>query len=118
MNDKKTEETAKGLVFECEIDEPPQKVWRAISIPEFREHWLPGQALADPEATSVRSGEEVRYRMRDNDPPFLESVVTFQISLNASGGTSFRVIHELADTTVNRMAMAANSNRTPVMRAA
>jgi uncharacterized protein YndB with AHSA1/START domain len=56
--------------------------------------------------------------MRDNDPPFLESVVTFQISPNASGGTSFRVIHELADTTVNRMAMAANSNSTPVMRAA
>jgi uncharacterized protein YndB with AHSA1/START domain len=118
MNDKKTEEAAKGLVFECEIDEPPQKVWRAISIPGYRENWLPKQALADPEATSVTPEKEIRYRMRDDDPPFLESVVTIQISPNASGGTSFRVIHELADARVSRMAVAANCNSTPLMLAA
>ncbi|PZM17241.1 SRPBCC family protein [Rhizobium tubonense] len=118
MTDKKTEETAKGLVFECEIDEPPQKVWRAISIPAFRENWLPKQALADPEATSVTPGQEVRYRMRDDDPPFLESVVTFQISPNAAGGTSFRVIHEIADARIAPTTVAANSNSTPVMLAA
>ena len=118
MNGEKTAEIVSGLVFECEIDEPPQKVWRAISIPEFRENWLPKRALADPEATSVTPGQEIRYRMRDDDPPFLESVVTIQISPNANGGTSFRVIHELADARVSRMAVAANSNSTISMLAA
>jgi uncharacterized protein YndB with AHSA1/START domain len=118
MNDKKTEEAAKGLVFECEIDEPPQKVWRAISIPGYRENWLPKQALADPEATSVTPGQEIQYRMRDDDPPFLESLVTIQISPNSTGGTSFRVIHQIADARFNRTVAAANSNSTPAMRAA
>jgi uncharacterized protein YndB with AHSA1/START domain len=118
MNDKKTEEAAKSLVFECEIDEPPQKVWRAISIPGYRENWLPKQALADPEATSVTPGQEIRYRMRDDDPPFLESVVTIQISPNATGGTSFRVIHEIADVRFSRKTVAANSNGAPLMHAA
>ncbi len=30
-----------GIELEYDLDEPPQKVWRAISIPAFREHWLP-----------------------------------------------------------------------------
>lgn len=119
MNDGKTEEHEKGIELEYEIDEPPQKVWRAISIPEFRENWLPKEALADPEATSLTPGQEVRYRMRESDPPFLESVVTFRISPNATGGTSLRIIHELASTSFNQMTMAAaNNNGTPVMLAA
>jgi uncharacterized protein YndB with AHSA1/START domain len=118
MNDRKSDETAKGLVFECEIDEPPQKVWRAISIPGFREHWLPKQALADPDATSVTPEKEIRYRMRDDDPPFIESLVTIQISPNAAGGTSFRVIHEISDVRLSRKTVAANSNDTLLMNAA
>ena len=42
MNDGKTGDPARSLVLDYEIDAPPQKVWRAISIPELREHWLPG----------------------------------------------------------------------------
>lgn len=118
MNDGKAGQAAESLMLEYEIDEPPQKVWRAISIPEFREHWLPKEALADPEATLLTPGEEVRYRMRDRDPPFLESVVTFRISPNANGGTSLRIIHELADARPGRRATAANSNGRPVMLAA
>lgn len=78
MNDVKTEKH--DIELEYDFDEPPQKVWRAISIPEFRESWLPSDALADPEATSVTPGQEVRYRMRDNAPPFLESTVTFTVT--------------------------------------
>jgi uncharacterized protein YndB with AHSA1/START domain len=118
MNDGKAGRATASLMLEYELDEPPQKVWRAISIPEFREHWLPKEALADPEATSLTPGEEVRYRMRDREPPFLESVVTFRISPNADGGTSLRIIHELADARPGRAASAANSNGPPVMLAA
>ena len=110
MTDGKTDDHDKGIELEYEIDEPPHKVWRAISIPEFRENWLPKEALADPEATSLTPGHEVRYRMRESDPPFLESVVTFRIAPNATGGTSLRIIHELADARFDRMTRAAANN--------
>jgi len=119
MNRGKTEEQKNGIELEYELDEPPQKVWRAISIPEFREHWLPKEALADPEADSVTPGEEIRYRMRDSAPPFLESTVTFRIAPNAAGGTSLRIIHELTGVRFDRMATtAANNNSLPFMLAA
>jgi uncharacterized protein YndB with AHSA1/START domain len=118
MNDKKIDEAAKCLVFAYEIDAPPQKVWRAISIPGYREHWLPKQALADPEASSVTPGKEIKYRMRDDDPPFLESLVTIQISPNGTGGTSLRVVHEISDERLSSKTIAANSNDTAVMLAA
>lgn len=117
MNNGKTEEREHDIELEYDLDEPPQKVWRAISIPEFRESWLPSDALADPEATAVTPGQEVRYRMRDNAPPFLESTVTFTVTPNASGGTSLRIIHRLTDARFDRMTSAANSNG-PFMLAA
>ncbi|MBP1847586.1 uncharacterized protein YndB with AHSA1/START domain [Rhizobium petrolearium] len=113
MNDVKNEEQKNGIELEYELAEPPQKVWRAISIPEFRENWLPKEALADPEATSVTPGEEVRYRMRDSTPPFLESTVTFRIVPNAAGGTSLRIIHELRNASFAQNATAAANNNSP-----
>ncbi|WCK14430.1 SRPBCC domain-containing protein [Agrobacterium tumefaciens] len=108
-----------GIELEYDLDEPPQKVWRAISIPAFREHWLPKEALAEPEAIRITPGKEVCYRMRDDVPPFLESTVTFRIASNASGGTSLRVIHELPITSSGRMTKAAaNHNRSPIKLAA
>jgi len=119
MNDGKTEERRNGIELEFNLDEAPEKVWRAISIPEFRESWLSKEALADPEATSVTPGQEARYRMRDNTPPFLESTVTFRIAPNATGGTSLRIIHELTDARFDLTTKAAaNSNSTILMLAA
>jgi uncharacterized protein YndB with AHSA1/START domain len=118
MNDEKTEKKD-GIELEYELNEPPQKVWRAISIPEFRDSWLPKEALADPDATSVVPGQEVRYKLRDNTPPFLESTVTFRIAPNPTGGTSLRIIHELTDVRFDRMTRAAANNNSPIlMRAA
>lgn len=113
MNDVKNEEQENGIELEYELDEPPQKVWRAISIPEFRQSWLPKEALADPEATFVALGEEIRYRMRDNAPPFLESTVTFRIIPNAAGGTSLRIIHELKNASIAQTATTAANNNSP-----
>lgn len=56
--------------------------------------------------------------MRESDPPFLESVVTFRIVPNATGGTSLRIIHELTDVRFVRMSSAAaNNNSLPLMLA-
>jgi uncharacterized protein YndB with AHSA1/START domain len=116
MSETEADTTTKDLVFEYELDAPPEKVWRAISIPAFRDKWLPNEALVDADPISSAPGEEVRYRMREDEPPFLESVVTFQVRPNADGSTRLRIIHELIGA--QRMPRAANSNGPCLMRAA
>lgn len=119
MNDMETEGQTMELVLEYQLDAPPAKVWRAISIPAFRDEWLPNDALAGAEPVSSTQDEEIRYRMRDDEPPFLESVVTFQVSPNAVGGTILRIIHALVDARLERCSSeAANDDRPCLMRAA
>ncbi|WP_257167958.1 SRPBCC domain-containing protein [Bradyrhizobium sp. SRS-191] len=119
MTDLEAGRQGDDLVLDYELDAPPEKVWRAISIPAFREAWLPSGDLADAAPISSTSGEEVRYRMRDDAPPYLESIVTFQVTPNADGGTRLRIIHGLPATMrMSCMPPAANSNTRSLMRAA
>ncbi|MEJ2623299.1 MAG: hypothetical protein P8Z80_01765 [Pseudolabrys sp.] len=119
MNNEKAKKRTNGIELEYEFDESPQKIWRAITVPALREQWLPKEALADSEAVSITPGEEVRYRMRDRAPPYLESTVTFRIAPNPSGGTSLWVTHELTDLRYSRMTKAAaNGNSPAIMLAA
>jgi uncharacterized protein YndB with AHSA1/START domain len=120
MNDNmEPQEPAEELVFEYELDAPLEKVWRAISVPALRERWLPSGALADAEPLASVPREEVSYRMRDSEPPFLESMVTFQVLPNAVGGTKLRIIHGPADARLERQPpRAANNNGPCLMRAA
>ena len=119
MNDQMAKAQENGFEQQYDLDAPPEKVWRAISIAEFREKWLPKDILADPESVSETPGEQVRYRLRDDTPPFLESFVTFTIAPNAAGGTSLRIIHELTGATVERLSRSvANANSPTLMLAA
>ena len=119
MNEEKVEERGGGVELAFDLDDPPQKVWRAISIPEFRERWLPKESLAHPDAITAIPGQEICYRWRDDSPPFLESTVTFTIAPNATGGTCLRIVHELTNAGFDRMArVAANSNSPPLMKLA
>ncbi|MEP2703510.1 MAG: hypothetical protein ABJQ71_08745 [Roseibium sp.] len=105
--------------LEYEIDEAPEKVWRAISIPEYCERWLPRSDLAHLEPACFQPGSSVSYRMREGQPPHLESTVTFRIFPGQSGGTILRIIHVLDD--VKRADWdrdAANCNLQAVMMAA
>lgn len=86
-----------ALVLDYDLDAPPEKVWRAISVPALREQWLPDGALADPEPLAATPGVEIRYRMRETLPPCLASVVTFQLSPNADGGTRLTIVHRPDD---------------------
>ncbi len=119
MNDVKAKAQQTGFEQRYELDAPPEKVWRAISIAEFRRKWLPQEALADPHSVSETPGKEIRYRLRDDAPPYLESFVTFEIAPNTSGGTSLRIIHELTGATFERLMISvANSNSPTMMLAA
>lgn len=113
----KKPETEK-LVQEYDLDAEPEKVWRAISLDEYRTQWFADAGPDSSQIVSAKPGEEVSYRMRDDEPPFLESVVTFQIAPNQSGGTALRIIHEIADRQPARRPQAANGNGQPLMLAA
>ena len=97
------------LVLEYDLDAPPAKVWRAVTIPALRERWLPDRDLAGAEPESTIAGEEVRYRLRDSEPPFRESHVIFRIEPNEDGGTRFRIIQQACDISA-KLPQAANSN--------
>ncbi|WP_186416666.1 SRPBCC domain-containing protein [Bosea sp. CS1GBMeth4] len=114
MSESDTQDPTRQLVFEYQLDAPPEKVWRALSIPAFRERWLPARA----EALSAVPGEEVRYRLREEEPPFLESVVTFRLA-PSEGGTELRIIHGLTDARLaEQRPPPANSNQPLMARAA
>jgi len=116
MNDRTSDPKARGLVLEYDLDAPPEKVWRAISIPAFRERWLPDGQLADAVPVSTVPGAEIRYRMRDDEPPYLESLVAFQLRPNDAGGTTLRIVHGLDDARLKPQ--AGNDNGRVLMRAA
>ncbi len=119
MSESEAKDRTDQLVFEYAFEAPPEKVWRAVCLPEFRRKWLPDDALADPEPVSSVPGREVCYRMVDDAPPFFNSMVTFQIEPGAHGGTLFRIVHRLTDVRLlPGLAPAANSNGQSLMRAA
>lgn len=114
MSESDTPNPARQLVFAYQLDAPPEKVWRALSIPAFRERWLP----AEVEAVSAVPGEAVCYRLTEEEPPFLESVVTFRLA-PSEGGTELRIIHGLTDARLAGQRPApANSNQPLMLRAA
>ncbi|MCV3271000.1 SRPBCC family protein [Roseobacter sinensis] len=88
-----TDET--DLVLDYDLDAPPEKVRRAVTIPEFREQWLPTEDLADP--TPVERGARVSYDMKE-EAPWPDSRVSFEISPNERGGTRLRVVHRMTRT--------------------
>ncbi|BDE73386.1 SRPBCC domain-containing protein [Delftia lacustris] len=106
MSDMDTDDAARELVQEYALDAPPEKVWRALSIPELRAQWLPGTEHAEPLRQVPQ--QELRLRLREAEPPFLESTVDLQISPGADGGTLLRIVHVLTDARVQPAREAAN----------
>ena len=98
-----------ALVLEYEFDAPPAKVWRAVTIPALRERWLPDCDLAGAVPESTIAGEEVRYRLRDSEPPFRESHVIFRIEPHEDGGTRLRITQQPCDITT-KLPQPANTN--------
>lgn len=92
-----------ALVLEYRLDAPPGKVWRALSIPALREHWLPGSGAARP--LSAQPPRELELALREAGPPFLESTVRFVLRPDAGGGTRLTIVHALA---LQRRREAAN----------
>ena len=116
MSDPRHETEDKAeIALEVELDAKPEKVWRAIALPAFRERWLPQADLAEPEPIASIPGVEVRYRMREQGAPFSDSTVTFRIEPGPQGGALLRIIHRMEGDARGR---SANDNLRPLSLAA
>ncbi|RWN20333.1 MAG: ATPase [Mesorhizobium sp.] len=117
-----------ALEFEYELAEPPEKVWRALTVPELLAAWMmPNDispaignrfAFAGPETPveceilDAEPGKLLRYSWREQpgdaarqDP--LDSTVTFTLARTVSGGTHLRIVHDgFARKTMPAVAMA------------
>ena len=109
---------SRRLEFDYKLDAPCEKVWRAISIADIRESWLPGVNLRDAKPGRNIPGTEISYHMRDTTPPYLDSIVTFHLTPTGENSTHLRIIHELTDARCVPTPKAANSNTPTLMCAA
>jgi uncharacterized protein YndB with AHSA1/START domain len=86
-----------AVVTECDLPEAPEKVWKALTAPELLAAWLP--EAVDCEILAAEPDRLLCYRWRagtdDKDAVGrpLDSVVTFELTGTASGGTHLRVDH-------------------------
>ena len=106
------------LVFECALDAPPEKVWRALTIPEYLARWLKPEQDIDLAVVSAEENRILTYRWRESGQGAIvgaeDSLVTFELTPMGDGSTWFRLTHAPLAIPV-----AANSNsRGPLMLAA
>jgi uncharacterized protein YndB with AHSA1/START domain len=135
MTDEQHVEAADTIAFECELPEPPEKVWRALTVPELLAAWMmPNDikpeigsrfAFAGPdtpiecEILDAEPGRLLRYSWRERAEPGdaarhgpLDSIVTFTLDRSISGGTHLRIVHDgFARTAMRVVAMAGASCR-------
>ena len=102
------------LVFECALDAPVDKVWRALTVPEYLKRWLKPEAGTDLAVVTAEENVSLTYRWRDGGQGAVagaeDSIVTFELSPTVDGGTWFRLTHAPMAVPV-----AANGNAVAAM---
>lgn len=119
----KREETGEQVVVECELDAPPETVWRALTVPELVAEWVdPGsvdrgsETAPDYEMIDALPFSRVRYAWHDAASSEPDTLVTFEIAPQPDGRTWFRLTHRVAAAA--RAPRAAANCNTPLARAA
>jgi uncharacterized protein YndB with AHSA1/START domain len=107
-------QTAETVVVDCDLDESPHKVWRALTEAELMAAWLgandirpevgcrfevraaPDAAPVACEVLEVEPDRSLTYSWRETreDGPPLESQVTWTLVPRIDGGTRLRVVHD------------------------
>jgi uncharacterized protein YndB with AHSA1/START domain len=114
MNTYRNERDDAGdaVIVECDLPDPPEKVWRALTEPELLAQWLTSdddaqRAPVECEIIEAHPNRLLRYRWQDQDDEAgsVDSIVTFELSRTDAGGTHLRLIHMPVQTaTVMRLA--------------
>jgi uncharacterized protein YndB with AHSA1/START domain len=82
--------------FECDLEAPPLKVWRALAEPELRAAWLGEAESTACEVVEARPPERLVLRWSLDQPP---SLVTFEIEARG-GGAHLTITHRPAEALV------------------
>jgi uncharacterized protein YndB with AHSA1/START domain len=88
-----------AVITECDLAEAPEKVWKALTVPELLAAWLP--EAVDCEILAAEPDRLLCYRWRAAGPDqdaagrVLDSVVTFELTGTETGGTHLRVDHRV-----------------------
>lgn len=136
---EKADETEKTIAFECDLPQAPEKVWRALTVPELVAAWLMPNDLTPEEGArftlngppeeggdvacevlDIEPERLIRYSWRDEEARRLDldSTVTFELARTAVGGTHLRIVHsglQRAESQVPTVMSAANSNQPQMM---
>src|SRR3569623_1325404 len=113
------------LTFDYELEAPPEKVWRALTIPAFVDRWLlPIERAAATGFIGRPAGlsKAVETEVIASDPPRQLSwnwreagepagTVSFTLTPSDSGGTLLRLVH----VRQARMTMQAVNGNAPTM---
>ncbi|WP_342360067.1 SRPBCC domain-containing protein [Terrarubrum flagellatum] len=101
-----------AIVTECEFDDPPAKVWRALTEPALVAKWLgandinaisgarftlkqrDGDAACEVIDAEPPSLLRYRWRAQNGDGETIDSVVTFTISPTENGGAHLRIVQD------------------------
>jgi uncharacterized protein YndB with AHSA1/START domain len=113
------------IITECDLEDRPGKVWRALTEPNLVASWLVPEDVdcqvmeAEPERL-LRCSWRSRNDERDGLGDRLDTVVTFELSETERGGTHLRIVHGGFATVMQSPAIshAANDNSETMMRAA
>jgi len=104
-----------AVILEGQLDAPPEKVWRALTIPEYLDRWLDLPSATEISVVHANEPHSVTYRWREqrkNSSASKDSVVTFEVTPLEIGGSHFRLTHAPI-----ALPAAANTNE-PIMLAA
>lgn len=104
-----------NVVVECGLQASPEKVWRALTIPELAADWLgaahePASSAQDSATFEIIDSvpfTRLVYRWRDqSEEAPVESTVTVEIKPDGAGASWFRLTHRLPQACL----AAANGN--------
>ena len=82
-----------SVIVECELPDPPEKVWRALTEPDLVAAWLTADEPGPIERNVVLEEPPRLLRLAWRDGRDVESLVTFELERTPAGGTNLRVVH-------------------------
>ena len=123
-------DAAEDIVLDYELDEAPEKVWRALTQPALVAAWLGPNDIApevgrrfalqptpdhpvDCEILEADPERRLSYRWREADERggMVDSTITFEVTPTPLGGSHLRLVHSgFRSACAGSMTGAANDN--------